>query len=344
MRAHILQVVEELATEYETDGIELDFALPGGTPRILREEDVEATTPILTDYVEQLAERVRGQRSGAIGARVLPTEEMNRAQGLDVRAWLERGLVDFLVPMRYGYMILDGDMPIDWLVEAAHAADAAVYGSLQPYVSDESVGAERVCPSPAHLRAAATSLLDRGCDGLYAWFMPWPLGDRERSALSELGDRDLMREKDKHYVLARRSADTENQYPVALPVEIAADDRAQHTIPFYLADDVQEGRVSQVLLRIKIVDLVSDDRLEIALNGQSLQGEICRREYGYKVAPYQSMWLVFDLQRVRPQEGANRLEIALLGRPNDLVGSLRVTDVEVEVKYHPLPTGSKRRI
>ena len=96
VRAHILQVVEELATEYETDGIELDFALPGGGPRILREEDVEATTPILTDYVEQLAERVRGQRSGVVGARVLPTEEMNRAQGLDVRTWLERGLCGFL--------------------------------------------------------------------------------------------------------------------------------------------------------------------------------------------------------------------------------------------------------
>ncbi len=94
-----------------------------------------------------------------------------------------------------------------------------------------------------------------------------------------------------------------------LPEEIAGDDRAQHTIPFYLVDDAQEGRVSQVLLRIKIVDLVSDDRLEIALNGQSLQGEICRREYGYKVAPYQSMWLIFDLQRVRPHQGANRLEI-----------------------------------
>ena len=344
VRAHILQVVEELATEYETDGVELDFALPGGGPRILREEDVEATTPILTDYVEQLAERVRGQRSGVVGARVLPTEEMNLAQGLDVRTWLERGLVDFLVPIRYGYMILDGDMPIDWLVEAAHAADAAVYGTLQPYVADESVGAERVCPSPAQLRAAAMNLLDRGCDGLYAWFMPWPLGDQERSALSELGSRDLMQEKDKHYVLARRAAGEENQYSVALPVEIAADDREQHTIPFYLADDAQEGRVSQVLLRIRIVDLVSDDRLEIALNGQSLQGEICRREFGYKVVPYQGIWLIFDLQRVRPQQGANRLEIALVERPDDLVSPLRVADVEVEVKYHPLPTSSKRGI
>ena len=116
-----------------------------------------------------------------------------------------------------------------------------------------------------------------------------------------------MEEKDKHYVLARRAAGEENQYPVALPVEIAADDRAQHTIPFYLADDVQEGRVSQVLLRIRIVDLVSDDRLEIVLNGQSLQGEICRREFGYKVVPYQGMWLIFDLQQVRAAAGGEPL-------------------------------------
>jgi hypothetical protein len=343
VRDHLFKVVEELATEYETDGVELDFALPGGAPRILREEDVEQTTPVLTDYVEQLAELVRGQREGAVGVRVLPTEEMNLAQGLDVRTWLERGLVDFVVPMRYGYMILDGDMPIDWLIEAAHEADISVYGVLQPYVADESIGAEqRIWAGPPECRAAGASLLDRGCDGLYAWFMRWPLEDPERSALSELGDRGLMREKDKRYVLARRAKDGDNQYQVALPVEIKADDRQKHSIPFYLADDAQEGRVSQVLLRIKIVDLVSEDHLEIALNGKSLQAEICRREYGWNVAPYQSMWLVFDLQKVRPRQGDNRLELALVKRPDDLISALKVEEVEVVVKYHPLPTGLHR--
>ena len=339
VRAHILKVVEELATEYKTDGIELDFALPGGAPRILREEDVETMTPILTDYVEDIADRVRTQTESLIGVRILPTEDMNLAQGLDVRTWLERGLVDFVVPMRYGYMILDGDMPIDWLVDVAHESGASVYGVLQPYVRDEPSGGEqRIWADTAQVRAAAATLLDRGCDGLYTWFMRWPLEDRERSALSELGDRDLLREKDKHYMLARAVED-ENQYPVALPVEIAADDRQRHEIPFYLADDTQGGRVSQVLLRIKIVDLVADDRLEIALNGRSLQEEICRREYGYKIAPYQSMWLSFDLQQVRPQQGDNRLEIALVGRPDDLVSPLKIAEGEVVVKYHPLPTG-----
>ena len=138
------------------------------------------------------------------------------------------------------------------------------------------------------------NLLDRGCDGLYAWFMPWPLGDRERSALSELGSRELMKEKDKHYVLARRPADEENQYPVALPVEIAADDRAQHTIPFYLADDAQEGRVSQVLLRIRIVDFGLGRPLgNRAQRPIAARGRYARREFGYKVVPYQGMWLTF---------------------------------------------------
>ncbi len=340
VRAHIMEVVRELAVEYETDGIELDFALPGGMPNILRKEDVEATTPVLTDYVEELAELVRRQQGGVVGARVLPTEAMNLAQGLDVRTWLERGLVDFLVPMRYGYMILDGDMPVDWMIEAAHEADVSVYGTLQPYVRDESTGAEQcIWPDLAQLRAASANLLDRGCDGLYAWFMRWPLGDQQRNSLSELGDRDLMREKDKHYVLARSAQDMENQYPVALPIEINADDRQKHAIVFYCADDAQEGRVSQVLLKIKIVDLVSEDRLEVALNGKSLVSEVCRREYGWIVAPYQSMWLVFDLQKVRPRQGENLLEISLVGRPEDLASPLKVAEVEVLVKYHPLPSG-----
>jgi hypothetical protein len=242
--------------------------------------------------------------------------------------------------MRYGYMILDGDMPVDWMIKAAHEADVSVYGTLQPYVRDGSTGAEQcIWPDLAQLRAASASLLDRGCDGLYAWFMRWPLGDQERNSLSELGDRDLMQEKDKHYVLARSAQDMENQYPVALPIEINADDREKHAIVFYCADDAQEGRVSQVLLKIKIVDLVSEDRLEVALNGKSLVSEVCRREYGWIVAPYQSMWLVFDLQKVRPRPGKNLLEISLVGRPEDLVSSLKVAEVEVLVKYLPLPSG-----
>jgi len=236
-------------------------------------------------------------------------------------------------------MVLDGDMPLDWLVAAAHAADASVYGVLQPYIRDEMTGAEqRIWASPAQMRAAASSLLHQGADGLYTWFMRWPLGDAERASLSELGDAELMQHKDKHYALARRPQDgSENHYPFALPVEIAADDRQKHAVDFNVADDCADDRVSQVLLRLKINDLVSADALDINLNGASLADETCRRDYGWIVAPYQDMWLEFDLQAVRPQQGKNRLELMLVERPADLVSPLRLEEVEVEVKYHPLP-------
>jgi len=338
-------VLEELATEYPTEGVELDFALPGGGPRVLRPEDVPAVTPVLTDYVEKIAAMVRGRsgKSGQVGVRVLPTEAMNLEQGLDVRTWLERGLVDFVVPLRYAYMILDPNMPIDWLIEAAHAADIAVYAMLQPYVRSETTDAtQRLYPTPEQVRAAAANYWARGVDGLYTWFMRWPLGDAERRILTELGDPDLVREGNKHYVLARnvRSGE-EMHYQTHLPVEIAAADTGtRHAIPFYLADDIEGtgSRIRQVRLRLNIHDLVSADRLTILLNGQSLEREICLRTFGAEISPYSGQWLEFHLQEVLPRQGENLLQVSIEERAEGLVSPLRIDQVEIVVEYGPYPS------
>ena len=345
VRDHQFAVLEELTTEYPTEGVELDFALPGGSPRVLRPEDVPSATPLITDYVEKISEMVRGRPGGAgqVGVRVLPTEEMNLDQGLDVRSWLERGLIDFAVPLRYGYMILDPDLPMDWLIEAAHVSDTAVYGMLQPYVCDEQTSApQRVWPTPEQMRAAAASYWSRGVDGLYTWFMRWPLGDTERRILTELGDPDLIAEEDKHYVLARDvQTDPTAHYQVHLPVEIAASDTGtRHPIPFHIADDVEgaKDRIRQIQLKLNITDLVSADRISIHLNGQSLAGEICRRSCGSDIAPYIGQWLEFDLRDVLPRKGENLLEVSIDQRVEGLVGPLRVEQVEIVVEYGPYPS------
>ena len=345
VRDHQYAVLEELITEYPTEGVELDFALPGGGSRVLRPEDVAATTPVLTDYVERISEMVRKQpgEPRQIGVRVLPTEEMNREQGLDVRTWLERGLVDFAVPLRYGYMILDPNMPIDWLIEAAHAADTAIYAMLQPYVCDEQTGApQRVCPTSEQMRAAVANYQARGVDGLYTWFLRWPLGDTERRMLTELGDPDLVKEKDKHYVLARNvQTGEETHYQTHLPIEIpAADTKTRHAIPFYIADDIEavRNRIRQLQLKINITDLVTADRLTILLNGRSLENEICRRDYGSQVAPYVGQWLEFHLKDVLPRKGENLLEVVLEKRAEGLASPLRIEQVELIVEYGSYPS------
>ena len=346
VRDHQMAVLRELATEYETEGVELDFAsAPGGGSFCLQDDDVAKYTPMITEWVGEVAAMVRGRPGGPgeVGARVYPTEEMCLAKGLDVRAWLSEGLVDYLVPMFYVDMILDPDMPIDWLVKASHDADVSVYGMLQPYVRDEGTGApERVYATPENMRAAAANFWARGVDGLYTWFMRWPLGDAQRSTLSELGDPDLIKEADKHYVLRRRSEPaTELGYDAALPVEIpSSDEGKRHGIWFYFSDDLEGAadRVRQVRLRLRIRDLVSADELSVLLNGQSLADETCLRSYGDPFGPYSAQWLDFHLKDVRPRKGQNLLEIGLVRRPEGLKGQLAVEDVEVIVEYGSYPS------
>ncbi len=194
---------------------------------------------------------------------------------------------------------------------------------IQPYHhSAERELHTREWATPEMIRAAVANYWALGDDGMYSWFLRWPLGDTARRILSELGDPDLVREADKHY-LVKRSLKIAGLvgYPTSLPLEIAASDRSTHKIAFRIADDIEgtAERIRQVRLRINITDLVSADRLRILLNGKSLAEETCLRDYGSPIAPYNGQWLEFHLRKVRPRRGQNLLEFVLNGRATGLV-------------------------
>ena len=341
VRRHVGDVLEELAADYDTDGVELDFAAPpGGASLYFQEQDIKTGTSIMTDWAREVAATLRGRRpkSFQIGARVYPTEEINLSVGVDVRTMLRERLVDFVVPMVYGHHLLDSGMPIDWLIEAAHASDIAVYPMLQPYYHDEGRRFHTVGhATPAMMRAAAATYWDKDADGMYTWFLDWPLGDAGRQVLSELDDPDLVRKGDKHYIVSRRSASYDLMgMPAPLPIEIAADDRGtRHNISFHVADDFDEEADRGARLMINITDVVAADRISFWLNGQPLDAETCLRSYAGSVAPYAGQWLEFDLSGVKPKRGQNLLEIALESRPEDLVGPLIIEDVELQVESEP---------
>lgn len=345
VREHQLAVLEELATQYPVEGVELDFAAaPGGSPFWLRPEDALEYTPVMTDFVRNVAEVVRNRPGtpGQIGARIYPTLALNRSTGLDVQTWLEEGLVDFVVPMVYAFFVLDANMPIDWLVQEAHENDISVYAMLQPYYSEEDRRFYSVTDAtPAMMRAAAANFWARGVDGLYTWFLPWPLGDAEHRVLTELSDPELIKEGDKHYFLRRRSdAASGHDYEAFLPVEISsADAEARYRIPFSIADDTRNDRVQSVRLRLGVTNLVTADTFEVFLNGESLAGERCTRSIIRSRDPYAGQWLEFHLARVRPQKETNLLEVALKERPPGFVGGVTVEDVEILVEYGPYPVG-----
>ena len=346
VRDHQFAVLKELATEYEVEGLELDFAAaPAGMPPSLRPEDVPKYTPVLTDYVRKIAKMARGRdgEAGKIGARVYPTLETCKKQGLDVPTWLKEGLVDYVVPMLYADFTLDADMPIDWLIEAAHEADVPVYGMLQPYARSEASGAPaRMYATAEMLRAAAANYWAGGVDGLYTWLMQWPLGDEQRQTLTELGDRDLVLERDKHYVVRRRSAQAADMgYDAALPIEVpSADPGKRYAIPFHVADDVKNAkdRIRQMKLLLSMNNLMSADRLTVLLNGKSLASQTCLRDFNDHVAPYRGQLLELYLKDVRPHKGKNVLEISLDERPAGMAGGVSIEHVELLVKYGSYPS------
>lgn len=346
VRDHQFAIFEELSHRYNIEGVELDFsAAPGGMAHYLRDEDVEEYTPVLTEYVRKISAMVRGRPGtpGQIGVRVYPTEKMCAQRGLDVQRWLKEGLVDFLVPMLYVDFTLDGNMPIDWLIKAAANTDTAVYGMLQPFLSGEPTGDDHTTyPSPAAMRAAAANYLARGVDGLYTWYMQWPLGDVERRILTELGDPETIHAGDKHYILRTPSeAAVEMGYSSQLPVEIPKADHAKrYAIPFSVADDFEASsdRFRQIRLLLDVNNLVTADKFTIELNGQSLEKETCLRSFESPIRPFRGQRLEFHLQKVRPRKGDNVLTVCLEGRPANFSAGVTIKRVELFVEYGPYPT------
>jgi hypothetical protein len=336
VRNHQLTIIKELVEDYEIDGLELDFAAaPGGSPFCLHEEDVAEYSPLMTEFISQAADLARNRSKGAIplGARIYPTESLNASTGLEIRSWCEKRLVEFVVPLIYADFILDAHMPIEWLVEAAHEYDISVYAMLQPYCRDESRRFYNVLnASNQHMAAAAANFWQMDVDGLYTWFLSWPLGDPERRLLTEIGDPDRVKEADKHYFLRRSSEGVKgHEYPAKLPVDITPGGKAE--LQFTIADDPSNPRLTQIVLRLGITNLVSGDSLTISLNGQSLAGEKWRRDFIRNRDPYAGQWLEIDCSQIRPRNGNNVLEIKLEGRPEGFAGKIVVEDVEVLVEY-----------
>ncbi len=342
VREHQLAVVEELATRYDAEGIELDFAAgPGGCPLCLKPEEAAEQAHLLTDFVRDASALVRGRpgKPGLVGARVYPTRELNERAGIDVATWLREGFVDFVVPMAYSCFVLDAQMPIDWIVESAHANDISVYGMLQPYYQDgrrQNTKVEHA--TPEMMRAGLSNFWQADVDGMYTWFMPWPLQDAERRILTEMGDADLSREGNKHYFLRQRPENQESYvYGAELPVPIAkADPATTYEVQFTISDDSDNKRIRRMTLKINVGELVFQDQFRVSLNGVSLESETCRRTPRPHDA-YTGQWLEFELEQVRPNRGVNTLQFALDSRPDGFEGSISVDDVELIIEYGIFP-------
>ena len=328
VRAERFALIEETVTRYDVDGFEVDWVFDA---HYFEPNQVEANAHILTEYMGEVrrvvddSARKRG-RPIALGARVLPTPAGNQKAGLDVAAWIEGDLLDFVVPNVYGDLQMDSDLPFEWLVKQTRSNRCEVYPALQSRVEshkEQPAGLE-------HYYAGATAYWTKGADGLYLPWFAWPVQTEGRHILSMIADPELTEEQPKHYVV-RRQSEVADQHgyssPLPLPLTTGLDAAGQ-TVPLYVADDSKKVRAT---LRLRLNDTTTHDSMTVSLNGQPLATDTCwRTTIGYLAA-----WLDYPLPRGVLHRGRNVVGVAVHRRPDNLAGQVILESVELKVEYPP---------
>ena len=341
VRAERLALFEEAVTNYDLDGMEIDFAF---SQYLFEQGQVEENKHLVTEFMadaRRIVDKAATDKGKpfALGARVFPTPESNAATGLDIADWLADGLVDFLVPAVYGPMQMDVNFPIEWLVDLTDGTNCEVYPALLNKVfSVHTSGIHQTnrriyehAATPEHFRAGAAAYWAKGADGIYLPWFDWPVGPDEKQVLSEIHDPDLLREKSKHYWSPTQDVDGDyeayaSQLPITLETGVEASEQVVH---LYLADD-DPG--SEVHLRLKLTGSVAADVMSVTLNGAPLDWETCRiTRHGGGGDIF--AWADFPIEPDMLRRGVNHIGVAVLSRPENLVANVVLQSVEVLVDY-----------
>ena len=353
VRAERLEVIEEVCGRYGMDGLEFDPYM--GV--FFKPSEAREKTPVLTEFVReirQLLDRLGDARgeSLCLAARVRATEEANLALGMDVRTWLEEGLLDLVFPWTESFLF-DQEMPIGWVVEAAAALKTPIYPMLgrSPYDDRHHL------PTIEMYRAAAANYRTMGADGLYLSDLPWPHTEREYQVFREMADPDIHLRKKKHYFPAQREPNGEPHAPErCLPVDL--EEGVPARVPFLVGDRLDDarndGELKIVSLGVRIGHCCPEDDISFRFNGETVKPSESTHHYGgivsYTAArsglPERILthfWFTFDLPHERVREGKNEVEVVLEKRFTGMGGVRVLHQVELFVAYdEPLvPVGGQ---
>ena len=376
VRAERFAYIEEYLTQYDIDGLELEFTF---CPYYFEHGEGHANARIMTEYLRDVRAltddvgRARGRRI-EIGAKVLPTREGNLAQGLDAAAWVQEGLLDFIVPTIYQDRQIDPNLPFEWLVDLAEGTDCEVYPTLQRSIRGLDLAEDRVSPRALdlhagldYLRAGAASYWDRGANGIYLLFLKWPHGPEQRAIFTESHDPDLLRTKRKRYAARRNDYESAQffDYSAVLPATLfEKSDRfsigcilpapdapkcVYRTYAPYRTRDLSAPHdcvarmyvaddlgCAEAMLRLRVVWSSSLDDLTVKVNGKELPPASVRRT---EMDAYLSAWLEASVPRDMLVHGWNDISLALNARPPELAGPIVWESAEIVVE-HPTPSAS----
>ena len=358
VRRERLAVIEEVCDRYGADGLEIDDYI-----RVFfKPHEVEKNTPVLTDFVREVRDlldrisRKRGHRM-CLAARVHPIEAANLAVGMDVRTWVSERLIDVVVPSSGGPEtgFVDCSPYAEWLIDAAHQADASVYfrPGAAPYDDrHHSVTVEMY-------RAMYSVYGQAGADGLYLENLPWPHTERKYLVLREMGDPDIFARKAKHYLLGPRGPN-HGVHSLSRHLPAILEEGKPVTVPVHVGEDLDsariDGELEGVTLAVRIVQTGPHDIISFRFNGEQLSSDQAKvtSYYGGLVSYSASRgglparidthyWFEFGLPPGLTRQGENELLVTM-----DCLLSARVEQrilhsVELRTAYRepPFPVGGQ---
>ena len=190
VRDQRVEVIQDICTRYDVDGMELDFwRWPMLFKRSLDYQPVEQEEiQMMNNFLRRVRKEMgsietQRQRPLLLAVRVFDTMEICLKMGLDVQTWLDQGLIDILVVGgTYNYY----SVPTTQWVELAHEHDVPLYVCMYRAQSLERD------------RAHSAYHLSCGADGTYTFNV---FGPEVVPTLRDVGDLDTLAGKNKHYVM-----------------------------------------------------------------------------------------------------------------------------------------------
>jgi len=268
VRDFYFKIIEEICTNYDVDGIELDFQR---APIYFHQKDIDTGRPIMTDYVKRIRDlltRIGKQKNKQLelNVRALQTVKANYDIGLDVLNWDKAGLISGITVSPH--YINTTDVGIEEFV--AKRKNARIFGEINSinYQRGGGTGHEvqdRRYVSPENYRAAILSFLERGADGI-SFFNTYTIPAASLKVLStgllsNLKDINKLKQADKVY---STYANNGTMFGKIFP----AKDEATYEV--YIADDIR-GNFKNAVIRFETNSPNDKNEIEAWINGTKLQ-------------------------------------------------------------------------
>jgi hypothetical protein len=199
VREERLALISEVIEGYDVDGFELQLNY---IPYYFHPAEIAEGCEIMTAFVRAVHALLVAKAGGGTAELIvrLPFSlEFCEAQGLDVRAWCEEGIVDVIIASSPDDNRCDPCCDFTTMVAAAAGTATRVLGCVQSYIDSDRLDQ---APLPM-IRASVCNAWAAGVDGIYVnqWYHMWPYENDSGflQKLRELPFPEVMAPKDKSY-------------------------------------------------------------------------------------------------------------------------------------------------